>query len=87
MTAQVIDFSEAKEKILGRGTKAEPATVSADLSNALEEFSFSRLPKLERIQRFFVSAMGEASPEVILLAELVQSSLPDDVFLKPFRKA
>ncbi len=87
MTAQVIDFSEAKEKILGRGTKAEPATVSADLSNALEEFSFSRLPKLERIERFFVSALGEASPEVIHLAELVQASLPDDVFLKPFRKA
>lgn len=53
---QVIDFQEAKAKILGRTSSEEPKSVSAELSNALEEFSFSRLAKIERITRSLYQA-------------------------------
>jgi hypothetical protein len=54
---QVIDFQEAKAKILGHTTAEEPKTVSTELSNAIEEFSFSRLPKVDRIARSLYQAL------------------------------
>jgi|SRR5579859_1077924 len=90
---QVIDFVEAKAKILGRGTEQEPVTVSPDLSNALEEFSFSRLPKLERIQRVMAeAALAVANPQdfeayLKAVSEYLAPQLPDDVFIKPPVKA
>jgi hypothetical protein len=54
---QIIDFQEAKAKILGHTTAEESHTVGAELSNALEEFSFSRLPKVDRITRSIAQAL------------------------------
>lgn len=71
MTAEIIDFGEAKAKILGKSTGQETAAVSADLSNALEEFSFSRLPQQERIVRSLVRCAENAGIDVDVNAELL----------------
>lgn len=71
MSAEIIDFGEAKAKILGKSTKQETAAVSADLSNALEEFSFSRLPQPERIVRSLVRCAENAGIDVGASAELL----------------
>ena len=60
MSAEIIDFVEAKAKILGKSTAQETAAVSADLSNALEEFSFSRLTQPERVARSIVRCAENA---------------------------
>ena len=85
MTAQIIDFGEAKEKILGKGTKDEPVAVTPALSNALEAFSFSRLSKLERIHRVLVASRSFVNGNVAEdgLAAYLEPQLPDTVFLKP----
>lgn len=90
---KLIDFSEAKQKILGKGTDEELGVVSPDLSNALEAFSFSRLPKIERIQNVLVDALGKSAPfsfgpqsliEVArLMALRIEPQLPNDAFSKP----
>ena len=71
MSAEIIDFGEAKAKILGKGTAQETAAVSADLSNALEEFSFSRLPQPERVTRSIVRCAENAGIDVEANAELL----------------
>lgn len=88
MTAQIIDFGEAKARILGKGTKDETATVTPALSNALEAFSFSRLSKLERIQRVLSVALSadcnsDFNTLTLNAAAYLESQLPDTVFLKP----
>ncbi len=93
MTAEIVDFAEAKAKILGRGTVEEPKTVNAELSNALEQFSFSRLSKEERIERSLRLALFNAgydtedSVKIINLTHELASYLPDDVFMKLIPKA
>ena len=93
---QLIDFQEAKEKILGRSTQDEPVSIDAGLSLALEEFSFSRLSKEERIdrslQQAFVNGGFQNKPiafnEISLeMATILAPYLPDDVFHKPLPKA
>lgn len=71
MSAEIIDFGEAKAKILGKSTKQETAAVSADLSNALEEFSFFRLPQPERIVRSLVRCAENAGIDIEANAELL----------------
>jgi hypothetical protein len=100
---QVIDFQEAKEKILGHTTAEQPETVSAELSNAIEEFSFSRLSKVDRITRSLYQALRngqirkclEGNPAIAGahgfsledLASELAPHLPEDVFNKPLPKA
>lgn len=91
MTAQVIDFQEAKERILGRGTKDETAAVTPALSNALEVFSFSRLPKRERILRTVTTALNSGgftltAEALTHLIDQIEPSLPNDIFSKPLPK-
>jgi hypothetical protein len=94
MTAEIIDFAEAKAKILGRGSVDEPKTVTPALSSALEEFSFSRLPKLERITRTIITALNNgryavAPPldEIVIhLAKQLETQLPENAFFKPLLK-
>lgn len=94
---ELIDFGEAKKKILGKGTEDETARVSPSLSNALEEFSFSRLSKFERIQRVLADAVVAAAPfhfdpeslgeAVRTMALRIEPQLPNDAFSKPPAKA
>lgn len=88
MTAQIIDFEEAKAKILGVSTAQETAAVSADLSSALEQFSFSRLPKLDRVIRIVAKASeysgaGLTQEQVLLLAAQIDNGVRKDDFLLP----
>lgn len=94
MTSNVIDFGEAKAKILGKGTQQETAAVSADLSNALEEFSFSRLPQTERVARAVVRCAENAGIDTTQHAQLLVSlaaelskHVSEEALLKPIPKA
>lgn len=91
MPAKVIDFVEAKKKILGVSTAEETPVVSQALSNALEEFSFSRLSKEERVHRSLVqviSNIGTSSENAVDdISKELSKYLPDDVFQKPIPKA
>jgi hypothetical protein len=58
---QVIDFGVAKDCILGK--VAEPA--SSELSDALEHFSFSRLPERERIAQTIVNILYQQADEAM----------------------
>lgn len=95
MSAEIIDFGEAKAKILGKSTKQETAAVSADLSNALEEFSFSRLPQPERIVRSLVrcaenAGIGidiEANAELLVkLGTELSKHVSEEALTKPIAK-
>jgi hypothetical protein len=93
MTAEIIDFGEAKAKILGKSTAQETPAVSTDLSNALEEFSFSRLPQSERIVRSIVRCAENAGIDVETNAELLvklanelAKHVSEDALTKPIVK-
>ena len=93
MSAEIIDFGEAKAKILGKGTAQETAAVSADLSNALEEFSFSRLPQHERVFRSIVRCAENAGVNVfenvdvlMKVATELAKHVGEDSLTKPIAK-
>lgn len=89
---ELIDFGEAKAKILGKTTNQETAAVSADLSDALEVFSFSRLSKEERVERTIRQALFNAGYDtedtfkIKSLTNILSEQLPADVFPKPLPK-
>jgi hypothetical protein len=74
LTNKVIEFPKPKIGSTGNKTVAE----------AVEEFKFSRLPKLERIQRVLVASRSFVNGCVAEdeLAAYLELQLPDDVFLK-----
>lgn len=56
---QVIDFGQAKDRILGK----TPEAAAPELDSALEHFSFSRLPERERIAQTIVKILYQQAEE------------------------
>lgn len=54
---ELIEFQKAKDRILGTGVVVSP-TSPEELNRAIEKFSFSKLPKRERIAQILVQALS-----------------------------
>lgn len=84
---EVVEFSSVKARILGTGG---PEPKNASMNAALEHFSFSRLPRAERIARTLVQAATEGFGDPLLwetwlkLAERIEPYVNDN-FTRPFQ--
>ena len=83
--AEIIQFQEAKDRILGIKS---PSICADALDDALEQFSFSRLPERERIARILFGIFSFACPpfdqEACLLIADVLIPYVKDNFTKPY---
>ena len=55
---KLVEFQKAKDRILGQSTQQINPQSNPDLEKQLEKFSFSRLPKRERIAQILVQSLS-----------------------------
>jgi hypothetical protein len=65
----LVDFEEAKAKLVNRQNTTEPLSTDSQLTTAIETFAFSRLEKRNRVALVLAGIFGGEAEQYLLRAD------------------